>query len=1124
MAPLGILPFIAAAKTSPYKIEQSLRFDGSSKLERTNSNDGASRSFTLSYWIKKTYLGDNNNSIIGSMDSGSNWSYISYGESSSDPDQLIARSNGSQSGYSNGYVFNATRKHRDPSAWQHHFLVVDKTAGTSKAYINGVLDDGGTYGGTRSSNGWTLNGTVAAVRIGAHAQTGSSNYLNGYLAEFYFVDGTAMDETDFGEFDDFGVWKPIKPSISSYGTNGYYLKFDPTATNGVGHDHSGNGNNWTASGFTTSGTGTDVMSDTPTTNWCTLNPLDKYNNSAVVAQNGNLEFAQGGAAWWAMRASFGVTSGKWYWEVKNISGLYQAPGLGNSDADLNGYASEPNTWLYVNSGQLNTDGTLNSAASWGGNSHTTNDIVGVAFDADNGNLWFSKNGTWQGDASPNPGTDTDPAVTGLTNGPYFPYFVQYQTTTEVNFGQRDFAYTPPTGFKALNTSNLPTPTIKDGSEYFAALVGPGDTETAWSETNQAVSVSGGQLNNYDGLANTEHLLGRTDTKYPPIDFIRSLREIKLDGYDDWYLGSKYEMEVIYYNLKPTTDNNTTTASSQDNAYSVPQRTTANYTASIPSQTSVTAFQSGGAQAFDSETSTAQTYYTSSAPSTTASNSKSFTDQGIDAGYNYNSAQKYSEVGITRAIRRVAYTGSEPSLGAAYGGGYYAGLYSLNGDGTATHALIVSDKANGENTGMKDLVQQKFSSGLYWIKDRQANEEHKLIDSVRGLTNKLSSNTTSTEATYSAPNNASVAWNWDAGNTDGKTYTVKVVSDSGNKYRFDDFGTSAVTLSLAEGGTYIFDQSDSSNSGHPLRFSTTSDGTHNSGSEYTTGVTVTGTPGQAGAKTTIIVADSAPTLYYYCSVHSGMGGQADTTTTIGSSNFDGSIQSVSKSNLSGGFSIVSFTGKTYTGNSSTDTGTVGHGLGVAPSFYVVKARNGSSDWICYHSALGNTKYVELNTTNNVTTNTGMWASTSPTDTVFTMGPFWPSNIADGKTMIAYCFAEVEGYSKFGVIVGNYVADGPFVHTGFTPSFIMFKNAERSGTDWTMVDSTRDPYNYVGRALRPNQSNTEDSYTERLDIVSNGFKLRTSDLNYNGPDDNPGIIYFAFASNPFGGDGVSPATAR
>ena len=121
------------------------------------------------------------------------------------------------------------------------------------------------------------------------------------------------------------------------------------------------------------------------------------------------------------------------------------------------------------------------------------------------------------------------------------------------------------------------------------------------------------------------------------------------------------------------------------------------------------------------------------------------------------------------------------------------------------------------------------------------------------------------------------------------FYVKVVSDSGNKYRFDDFGTSAVTLDLEEGSTYVFDQSDSSNSGHPLRFSTTSDGTHNSGSEYTTGVTTTGTPGSAGAKTTIVVASSAPTLYYYCSAHSGMGGRQHQY-TAGASNFDGSIQS------------------------------------------------------------------------------------------------------------------------------------------------------------------------------------------------------------------------------------------
>ena len=137
-------------------------------------------------------------------------------------------------------------------------------------------------------------------------------------------------------------------------------------------------------------------------------------------------------------------------------------------------------------------------------------------------------------------------------------------------------------------------------------------------------------------------------------------------------------------------------------------------------------------------------------------------------------------------------------------------------------------------------------------------------------------------TFTLPDNALAGW---SSNTDALrpeatevqtvTYTVTVVDSGGNKYRFNGGSSNAETLELTEGTVYLFDQSDSSNSGHPLRFSTTSNGTHNSGTEYTTGVTTFGTPGSAGAYTRIKVATDAPVLYYFCSVHSGMGGQANT---------------------------------------------------------------------------------------------------------------------------------------------------------------------------------------------------------------------------------------------------------
>ena len=205
---------------------------------------------------------------------------------------------------------------------------------------------------------------------------------------------------------------------------------------------------------------------------------------------------------------------------------------------------------------------------------------------------------------------------------------------------------------------------------------------------------------------------------------------------------------------------------------------------------------------------------------------------------------------------------------------------------------------GNDADNRGITGVNFAPNWVWIKKRNNAAGGVISDTVRGAGNVLYPSETNAEGSESASfvsfdsdgytisqdagvglnvnSHTYVGWNWKAGGSaPAITYVVKVVSDSGNKYRFDDFGTSAVTLDLQEGGTYTFDQSDSSNSGHPLRFSTTSNGSHGGGSEYTTGVTVTGTPGNAGAKTVITLGSGVATLYYYCTNHSGMGGQANT---------------------------------------------------------------------------------------------------------------------------------------------------------------------------------------------------------------------------------------------------------
>jgi hypothetical protein len=235
-----------------------------------------------------------------------------------------------------------------------------------------------------------------------------------------------------------------------------------------------------------------------------------------------------------------------------------------------------------------------------------------------------------------------------------------------------------------------------------------------------------------------------------------------------------------------------------------------------------------------------------------------------------------------------------------------------------------------------------------------------------------------------------------------------------------------------------------------------------------------------------------------------------------SNTSGTITSTVSANTTSGFSIVS-----YTGN-GTASATVGHGLGVAPKMIIVKNRSTSATWMVGHSSLTwASQYMQMSDTSAVHNDGATYGfKATPTSTVFQWSSGDVANNGSGSTYIAYCFAEVKGYSKFGSYTGNGSTDGTFVYTGFKPRFLMIKRTDTT-SNWFILDTARDTYNVSSGLLFPNLSDAEDSSSPRMDILSNGFKNRQSTV-MNASSGT--FIYMAFAENPFVLTDGTPVTAR
>lgn len=470
----------------PHTIDQSLRFEGgdSAVLSRTPSSTGNRRTWTWSGWVKRSVLGTAQNFYTlfsaGPYTGSSTHFAFYYSGSKIDIISFYQYTGGYQILYETDQLF------RDSSAWYHFVVEVDTTDSTStdrvKIYLNGTRITSFQTSTAPSLNLDTyLNLSSETNYVGSSSRASTDN-LNGYLSEVNFIDGTALDASSFGETKA-GIWIPKDTSGLTFGTNGFRLKFQDSSA--LGDDTSGNGNDFSSSGLAA----TDVVLDSPTNNFATMNSLVPATDFTFA--EGNLKATVGSTAWDTAASTYFLNSGKWYAEfhildtnrvaVGAVSNLYDPTTFIGNDAEGIGYYDQGYT--YANGGNVTTGLTT----------FTNGDLIQVALNLDDSEISFYKANTLikTENLPSSTGEDFSIAVSGYGSG----------SGAIVNFGQDssfagnetaqgntdgngigDFYYSPPSGFLALCSANLPDPAIdpaqnEEPADYFNTVLYTGNGST-----------------------------------------------------------------------------------------------------------------------------------------------------------------------------------------------------------------------------------------------------------------------------------------------------------------------------------------------------------------------------------------------------------------------------------------------------------------------------------------------------------------------------------------------------------------------------------------------------------------------------------------------------------------------
>jgi len=930
----------------------------------------------------------------------------------------------------------------------------------------------------RPGNNWTPNNLLASGLFANAGFTNPGNAFDGNTGTYAEVNTSAA----LGQFvfpDGIAVSSSVKIKYSSATSGNVYLNGSATALAGTGaqeHNISFSGTLNTI-GIQSSSqpviyyididnngaylTGSDVVDqdslvDSPSNGtqddtgvggevvgcYATLNSLYTTSSGAVLS-DGNLKFVTAGSNGnSAMSATIAVSSGKWYWEITPTNiGSGVAIGIAYASEQTTDYPGYPATsWSYrSNSTKMN-----NASSSSYGVSYTTGDVIGVALDLDNGTLAFYKNGASQGTAFTSLSGEFVPKIGDLGSS----------STMIANFGQRAFAYAAPSGYKSLNTANLPTPAIADGSKYF-------DTKL-YSGTGSSQNITG--LNFSPDWVWTK---ARSHTDFHTlIDAVRG------------------PSKTLYSNdtAAEGTDATGITAFNSD-GYSLGANTTAG-SVNINGRSYVSWNWDGG---------NGNNTYT-----VTVSGGKFYIDgvQQPTLTLAEGSTYKFDQADSTNSGHPLRFSTTSDGT---HGGGseYTTGVTTAGTPGSAgafTQIVIAASAPTlyaycTNHSGMGFQVNTSDKGG-YTIPAGGLNS------SVYDQSQTWSGMMTSTGNGIEPANPATSGFNG--------TLTGLGCRVNGNStMTWTPTGGYAFT-----GSAIIYCAGDGMPSGNQFTC-VHAGGTLDFSSSVTTGVTQTAVNltdlGITSPITSITIASGVSNPRF-----SGI--EIDGKLLIDSGVSVTNVPSIASQVMASpesGFSIVEFT------NPSSGTWTFGHGLNAAPEFFVMRPKGATSNWQTYHKGLtalsSGRKFIWLNSTNAELGTTNTYWTSDPDSSVCYAG----TGMQPGgqQVHIAYCFAPVAGYSAMGSYTGNGSTDGPFVFTGFRPAFLIQKRTDGVG-NWRIRDTARGTYNAIEDVLYADTNNstiTEDPY----DFLSNGFKIRTSGPHNNASGGT--YIYLAFAENPFQANG-------